>query len=196
MGAALLATGRLYAQVAATSQVAAAPPMGWNSWDSYGLTVNEGQFRENVSAQVAKLKASGWTYSVIDEGWFMFNPQDRGTPEKLQYLVDDNGRYLPVPERFASATVAGKNTGLCRAGALGARAGDAVWHPHCAGDSAREREAEYADRGLELPCDGRGGPERRVSVGPYQLGYPGHAGRASLVRFPVAPICGVGRGLS
>ncbi len=30
------------------AQVASTPPMGWNSWHSYGLTITEAQFRENV----------------------------------------------------------------------------------------------------------------------------------------------------
>jgi alpha-galactosidase len=29
--------------------VANTPPMGWNSWDAYGLTITEAQFRANVS---------------------------------------------------------------------------------------------------------------------------------------------------
>jgi alpha-galactosidase len=43
--------------------------MGWNSWDAYGLTITEAHFRENVAVLADKLKAFGWTYAVIDEGW-------------------------------------------------------------------------------------------------------------------------------
>ena len=60
-----------------TSVVAATPPMGWNSWDSYGLTITEDQFRANVKVLHNGLMASGYNYAVIDEGWFFFNPQDR-----------------------------------------------------------------------------------------------------------------------
>ncbi|HKU28789.1 MAG TPA: hypothetical protein VJQ54_25180, partial [Candidatus Sulfotelmatobacter sp.] len=28
--------------------IAPTPPMGWNSWDSYGLRINEQQFRDNA----------------------------------------------------------------------------------------------------------------------------------------------------
>ncbi len=86
-----------------TGGVAATPPMGWNSWDSYGLTITEAQFRANVDVLRDKLKPFGWQYAVIDEGWFLQNPQDRSTPDKLIYAIDANGRYVPVPSRFPSA---------------------------------------------------------------------------------------------
>ncbi len=86
-----------------TGGVAATPPMGWNSWDSYGLTITERQFRANVEVLRDKLKPFGWQYAVIDEGWFLENPQDRPTPDKLVYAIDANGRYVPVPARFPSA---------------------------------------------------------------------------------------------
>ena len=42
--------GTLTAQEIRTNSkvLAPTPPMGWNSWDSYGLRINEQQFRENV----------------------------------------------------------------------------------------------------------------------------------------------------
>lgn len=43
--------------------MAPTPPMGWNSWDSYGLRINEQQFRENVEALATKLKRFGYTYA-------------------------------------------------------------------------------------------------------------------------------------
>jgi alpha-galactosidase len=81
--------------------------MGWNSWDAYGLTITEAQFRANVAVLREKLLPFGWRYAVIDEGWFLRNPQDRSTPEKLIYQIDWNGRYVPVPDRFPSAATEG-----------------------------------------------------------------------------------------
>jgi hypothetical protein len=80
--------------------------MGWNSWDSYGLRITEPQFRDNVAVLAKDLKPFGWTYAVIDEGWFMENPEDRPNPEKLRYAFDGNGRYVPVASRFPSGFVA------------------------------------------------------------------------------------------
>ena len=103
----------------ASVNVAETPPMGWNSWDSYGLTINEENFRANVLVQASRLKLFGWTYAVIDEGWFLRNPEDRPHPELLQYELDPFGRYIPVPARFPSATIsssasaeASRNTGF------------------------------------------------------------------------------------
>ncbi len=85
--------------------LAATPPMGWNSWDSYGLTITEEQFRANVGVLATALKPYGWRYAVIDEGWFMENPQDRSKPDVLRLLIDQYGRYIPVPARFPSSAI-------------------------------------------------------------------------------------------
>jgi alpha-galactosidase len=92
--------------------LAPTPPMGWNSWDSYGLRIDEQQFRENVDALATKLKSYGYTYAVIDEGWYMVNPEDRPKPDLLKYAVDGNGRFVPVTVRFPSALQPGGNAGF------------------------------------------------------------------------------------
>lgn len=92
--------------------LAQTPPMGWNSWDSYGLRISEQQFRENVEAMAMKLKPFGYTYAVIDEGWYMVNPEDRPKPALLKYAVDENGRFIPVTARFPSALQNGRNSGF------------------------------------------------------------------------------------
>jgi alpha-galactosidase len=101
----MMFVGCLVAGVAGgqTPGVAPTPPMGWNSWDSYGLTITEPQFRANVQVQKEKLLPFGWQYAVVDEGWFFENPLDRETPDKLHYAIDSHGRYVPVPARFPSA---------------------------------------------------------------------------------------------
>ena len=85
------------------AKVALMPPMGWNSWDAYGLTITEEQFRANIKVEANELKSFGWNYAVIDEGWFFFNPEDRPKPDTLHYAIDEYGRYVPVPARFPSA---------------------------------------------------------------------------------------------
>src|ERR1035441_1946394 len=74
------------------------PPMGWNSWDAYGLTINEADFKANA-AVLAGVKQFGWQYAVIDEGWYMENPNGVHLADK-KYLLDGNGILIPVASRF------------------------------------------------------------------------------------------------
>ena len=85
-----------------TGVLAPRPPMGWNSWDSYGLTINEQQFKANVDVMAKRLKAAGYEYTVVDEGWYLLNPQKQKA-EGFVYRMDANGRYEPALNRFASA---------------------------------------------------------------------------------------------
>ncbi|GAA0549144.1 hypothetical protein FHS83_001082 [Rhizomicrobium palustre] len=97
----ILAAATCLAGTAFAATLAPTPPMGWNSWDAYGLTITEAQFRENV-AELVKLKPYGWTYAVIDEGWYMENPFGKGLAER-KYKLDGNGLLLPALSRFPSA---------------------------------------------------------------------------------------------
>jgi hypothetical protein len=81
--------------------VAPTPPMGWNSWDAYGLTINEADFKANAKV-LAGYKDLGWQYAVIDEGWYMENPSGHNLAER-KYLLDGNGILLPVASRFPSS---------------------------------------------------------------------------------------------
>ena len=46
------------------------PPMGWNSFDSYGVYLHEKAAMDNLEAFAEKLKPHGYEYFVIDAGWF------------------------------------------------------------------------------------------------------------------------------
>ncbi len=95
----MLALGSAAAAAAAT--LAISPPMGWNSWDGYGFTITEDQFKANAKV-LASLKAWGWDTAVIDEGWYMANPLGANLAERA-YHYDPNGRLTPDPVRFPSA---------------------------------------------------------------------------------------------
>jgi len=98
---------RLGAQSKANSSdgdlLAARPPMGWNSWDGYGTTINEEQFKANTKWMADNLKASGWEYAVVDMEWFVTNPTPEGNSKSSLYALDANGRYIPAENRFPSA---------------------------------------------------------------------------------------------
>lgn len=101
---AILACWPLAAQPShATDQIISpTPPMGWNSWDSYGLTVTESQFNANVAWLDQNLKRYGWQYVIIDEGWYLQNPASGGKPA-WQYTLNHDGQYMPAVNRFPSA---------------------------------------------------------------------------------------------
>jgi len=100
--------GAAFAGQGSTPVLAPIPPLGWNSWDSYGLTITEDQFRANVEWFNKHLKPYGWQYVVIDEGWYLQHPENAATKGADQgYTLDDNGRYLPAPNRFPSSGDAG-----------------------------------------------------------------------------------------
>ena len=101
---AYLFTAIAFALAAAPSHAqnpAPTPPMGWNSWDAYGLTINEADFKANV-AVLAGIKQYGWQYAVIDEGWYMADPFAAHLLER-KYLWNENGILIPVASRFPSA---------------------------------------------------------------------------------------------
>jgi alpha-galactosidase len=75
--------------------------MGWNSWDAYGLTIDEEQFKANATV-LAGFEQYGWQYAVIDEGWYMANPQGKTVADR-QYAWSANGLLLPALDRFPSA---------------------------------------------------------------------------------------------
>lgn len=46
------------------------PPMGWNSFDSYGVYLHENAAFENIKVLNEKYKPFGCEYFIIDNGWF------------------------------------------------------------------------------------------------------------------------------
>ena len=80
------------------------PPMGWNSWDCYGPTVQEHEIKANADYMAEYLKEYGWEYVVVDIRWFVENTKRHGYNQTdPRYVIDDYGRYLPAVNRFPSA---------------------------------------------------------------------------------------------
>lgn len=107
LGACLASSGRSGEAFAALLQshevLAKTPPMGWNSWDGYGTTINEEQFKSNAKWMAEHLKSSGWEYAVVDMEWFVTNPTPEGNSKSSLYALDGNGRYIPAENRFPSS---------------------------------------------------------------------------------------------
>lgn len=69
--------------------LAKTPPMGWNSWNTFGPDINEKVILENADAFVALgLPEAGYEYIVIDDCWSL---RDRD-PE--------TGKIVPDPAKF------------------------------------------------------------------------------------------------
>jgi len=83
--------------------LAPTPPMGWNSWDAYGTTINEGDFKANAEWFARYLKPFGWQYVVVDMEWYVTNPVPEGNSKASQFSIDEYGRYIPALNRFPSA---------------------------------------------------------------------------------------------
>lgn len=80
--------------------LAPTPPMGWNSWDSYGLSVTADEFKTNVDWLHQHLQPYGWQYVVVDEGWYLDHPGAKGAEQGFN--VSPDGRYIPAQGRFPS----------------------------------------------------------------------------------------------
>ena len=50
--------------------LAETPPMGWNSYDSYGIYLHHETAMQNIDAMAEKLLPYGYSYFVIDAGWY------------------------------------------------------------------------------------------------------------------------------
>jgi alpha-galactosidase len=115
---------------AAGQQVAETPPMGWNSYNSYGSAVHEDEVKANADYVAQHLKAHGWQYIVVDFLWSYDNPPGSriGNPFQLRlgdgsYVpwlsMDRYGRLTPQPDKFPSAFGgAGSGSGGAGFGAL------------------------------------------------------------------------------
>ncbi len=83
--------------------LAPTPPMGWNSWDSYGETVGESDIKANAAWMAEHLKSYGWEYVVVDEGWYVTNQAARPGGAAPEFKLDANGRYIPAVNTIPSS---------------------------------------------------------------------------------------------
>lgn len=85
------------------NRLAAAPPMGWNSWDCYGTTVREDEVKANADFMATHLLRYGWNSVVVDIQWYEPNAQAHGYRENAELISDEYGRLMPAVNRFPSA---------------------------------------------------------------------------------------------
>ena len=70
--------------------LAPTPPMGWNSWNRFGVKIDERLVLETAEVMVSSgMRDAGYRYVVIDDGWM--------APER-----DKNGDFVADPDKFPS----------------------------------------------------------------------------------------------
>lgn len=68
--------------------LAATPPMGWNSWNTFGPNIDQELILETADALVETgLREAGYRYLVVDDAWM--------APARV------DGRLTPDPDRFS-----------------------------------------------------------------------------------------------
>ncbi len=66
----------------------ATPPMGWNTWNTFGGNVSDTLLRETCDALIEKgYRDAGYQYVVVDDGWML---RER----------DEEGNLVPDPAKF------------------------------------------------------------------------------------------------
>ena len=83
--------------------VAQTPPMGWNSWDAYGESINEAALRATAEWMAENLKGYGWEYIVVDSAWYVTNHAVGYNAKGAQFSLDAFGRYTPAENTIPSA---------------------------------------------------------------------------------------------
>ncbi len=64
------------------------PPMGWNSWNTFGPNISDKLIRETADVMASEgFLEAGYNYLIIDDCW---SKRER----------DENGRLVPDPEKF------------------------------------------------------------------------------------------------
>ncbi|GLI01782.1 glycoside hydrolase family 27 protein [Phytohabitans aurantiacus] len=97
-GAAVV-TGTAQPALALNNGVARTPPMGWNSWNTFGCNINEALIRQMADAIVSTgMRDRGYQYVVVDDCWFNPNRDSagnlQGDPTRFPSGMKALGDYL------------------------------------------------------------------------------------------------------
>ncbi len=84
---------------AAPGSPALTPPLGWNSWNSFGCGITEAQVRQAADTMVSSgMRDAGYQYVVVDDCWFDPNRDSAGNlrahPSKFPSGMKALGDYI------------------------------------------------------------------------------------------------------
>jgi hypothetical protein len=103
------ATGDL--KIVIGNRIALTPPMGWNSWNCWGLSVTQEQVL--ATAKVFRNKGlmdHGWTYVNIDDGWEI--PKDREPKRDPKGIILTNEKFPDMKSLGDSIHAMGLKLGI------------------------------------------------------------------------------------
>jgi hypothetical protein len=84
-------------------ELATKPPLGWNSYDGYGVYLTAKTGMANIEVFAEKYKPYGYEYFVIDAGWFReyeLMPGRNFPAKSLNLNLDEFGLYEPSKTYF------------------------------------------------------------------------------------------------
>ncbi|GJJ08131.1 Protein argonaute mel1 [Clathrus columnatus] len=109
----------------AKNGLAITPPMGWNTWNRFGCSVNEDLILDSAQAIVRNgLKALGYEYVIMDDCWHAATrdpetnaprPDPERFPNGIKYVAD---RVHELGLKFGIYSSAGRYTCAGRFGSL------------------------------------------------------------------------------
>lgn len=79
------------------------PPMGWNSWDTFGASVTEDEYLANARVLAERLLPLGYDTATVDIQWYEPGARSARYHAFAPLALDANGRPQPAPNRFPSA---------------------------------------------------------------------------------------------
>lgn len=79
--------------------LALTPPMGWNSWNTFAVNINENLIKQTIDAIIySGMKDAGYEYIVIDDGWEALDRDNTGSliadPKKFPSGIKALGDYI------------------------------------------------------------------------------------------------------
>jgi alpha-galactosidase len=131
-------------------KLALTPPMGWNSWNVFGLGVTDAQVRAMASAMRASgLADHGWTYVNVDDGWQAAKRQPNGTltgNEKFPDMAELAGFVHSLGLKFGVYSTPGPLTCGRYPGSLDHVQQDAESYARWGVDYLKYDQCSYSDR--------------------------------------------------
>ena len=130
-------------------KLALTPPMGWNSWNCWGLSVSDAKVKSSARAMIDKgLTDYGWNYINVDDGWQAAQRSNSGKiipNEKFPDMKDLGDQLHQEGLRFGIYSSPGAKTCGGFLGSFGHEAQDAMTYFNWGVDYLKYDLCSYSD---------------------------------------------------